>query len=80
MLFLETNSCQDRIKSFTEHEKPIIRRTKHRKVFEHVLADIESAKFKESERFPSEAEPVKSFAPARKQDCHTVLTFRVRFL
>jgi GntR family transcriptional regulator of arabinose operon len=53
------------IKSSIEHEKPAIRRTKHREVFEHVLADIESGKFKEGERLPSEAELVIRFAASR---------------
>ena len=54
-----------RIKSSMEHEKPAIRHTKHREVFEHVLADIESGKFKEGGRLPSEAELVKQFAASR---------------
>jgi LacI family transcriptional regulator len=39
--------------------------TKHRQVFEHVLADIESGKLKDGERLPSEAELVKQFASSR---------------
>jgi GntR family transcriptional regulator of arabinose operon len=54
-----------RIKSSMEHEKPAIRRTKHREVFEHVLSDIESGKFKEGERLPSEAELVIQFTASR---------------
>ncbi len=54
-----------RIKSSMEHEKPAIRRTKHREVFEHVLSDIESGKFKEGERLPSEAELVTQFTASR---------------
>jgi GntR family transcriptional regulator of arabinose operon len=54
-----------RMKASTEHAKPAIRHTKHREVFEHVLADIESGKFKEGERLPSEAELVKQFSSSR---------------
>ena len=49
----------------TEQEKPASRQTKHRQVFEHVLADIESGKLKEGERLPSEIELVKEFATSR---------------
>ncbi|MBN2242696.1 MAG: winged helix-turn-helix transcriptional regulator [Acidobacteria bacterium] len=56
---------EHRIKSSTEHEKPAIRRTKHREVFEHVLADIESGKLKDGERLPSEVELVKEFNSSR---------------
>jgi GntR family transcriptional regulator of arabinose operon len=48
-----------------EHEKPALRRTKHRQVFEQVLADIESGKLKDGERLPSEAELVQQFASSR---------------
>jgi DNA-binding LacI/PurR family transcriptional regulator len=49
----------------TEQEKPASRRTKHRQVFEHVLADIESGRLKDGERLPSEVELVKEFATSR---------------
>ncbi len=48
-----------------DDEKPASRRTKHRRVFEHVLADIESGKLKDGERLPSEAELVQQFAASR---------------
>ncbi len=48
-----------------EQEKPASRRTKHRQVFERVLAEIESGKLKEGERLPSEIELVKEFATSR---------------
>jgi DNA-binding LacI/PurR family transcriptional regulator len=48
-----------------EQEKPASRQTKHRHVFEHVLADIESGRLKEGERLPSEIELVKEFATSR---------------
>jgi GntR family transcriptional regulator of arabinose operon len=48
-----------------ENEKPARRQTKHRQVFEHVLADIESGRLKDGERLPSEAELVKEFATSR---------------
>ncbi|MBN2320400.1 MAG: GntR family transcriptional regulator [Acidobacteria bacterium] len=48
-----------------EHDKPPLRRTKHRRVFEHVLADIESGRLKDGERLPSEAELVKQFGTSR---------------
>ena len=48
-----------------EQGKPASRQTKHRQVFEHVLADIESGKLKEGERLPSEIELVKEFATSR---------------
>jgi GntR family transcriptional regulator, arabinose operon transcriptional repressor len=47
----------------TEQDKP--RKTKHRQVFEHILAGIESGRLKDGERLPSEAELVKSFATSR---------------
>ncbi len=56
---------EQRIKSTKEQEKPAIRRIKHREVFEHVLADIESGRFKEGDRLPSEIELVKQFASSR---------------
>ncbi|MBN1568661.1 MAG: GntR family transcriptional regulator [Acidobacteria bacterium] len=48
-----------------EHEKPASRQTKHRQVFEHVLADIESGRLKDGDRLPSEAELVRQFAASR---------------
>jgi GntR family transcriptional regulator, arabinose operon transcriptional repressor len=51
--------------STMELDKPASRRTKHRQVFEHVLADIESGKLKDGERLPSEIELVKQFATSR---------------
>ncbi len=51
--------------SFGEQEKPVPRRTKHRQVFEQVLADIESGRLKEGERLPAEIELVKTFATSR---------------
>jgi GntR family transcriptional regulator of arabinose operon len=52
-------------KSTEEHEKPASRQTKHRQVFEHVLADINSGRFKDGERLPSEIELVEQFATSR---------------
>jgi GntR family transcriptional regulator, arabinose operon transcriptional repressor len=49
--------------STIEHQKQ--RRTKHRQVFEHVLADIESGRFKDGDRLPSEIELVKQFDTSR---------------
>jgi DNA-binding LacI/PurR family transcriptional regulator len=51
--------------SIITQEKPASRQTKHRQVFEHVLADIESGRLKEGERLPSEIELVKQFATSR---------------
>jgi GntR family transcriptional regulator, arabinose operon transcriptional repressor len=48
-----------------DKEKAVFRQTKHRQVFEHVLADIESGILKEGERLPSEIELVKKFATSR---------------
>jgi DNA-binding LacI/PurR family transcriptional regulator len=48
-----------------EQEQPASRRTKHRQVFEHILADIESGKLKDGDRLPSEIELVKEFAASR---------------
>ncbi len=53
------------MKSVGNQEKPSLRKTKHRQVFEHVLADIESGRFKEGERLPSEIELVEQFAASR---------------
>jgi GntR family transcriptional regulator, arabinose operon transcriptional repressor len=41
------------------------RKTKHRQVFEYVLADIESGRLKEGDRLPSEAELVIQFGASR---------------
>jgi LacI family transcriptional regulator len=49
----------------TEQGKQASRRTKHRQVYERVLADIESGRLKEGERLPSEIEMVKEFATSR---------------
>jgi LacI family transcriptional regulator len=48
-----------------EQEKPEPRKTKHRRIFEHVLADIESGNLKDGDRLPSEAELVKKFDSSR---------------
>jgi GntR family transcriptional regulator, arabinose operon transcriptional repressor len=48
-----------------EQEKPSSRQTRHRQVFEHVLAEIESGRLKEGDRLPSEIELVKKFATSR---------------
>jgi DNA-binding LacI/PurR family transcriptional regulator len=52
-------------KSDTDQGKPAPRRTKHRQVFEQILADIESGKLKEGERIPAEIELVKQFDTSR---------------
>ena len=52
-------------KSVVEQGKPVSRQTKHRRVFEQVLAEIESGRLKEGERLPSEIELVKEFATSR---------------
>jgi DNA-binding LacI/PurR family transcriptional regulator len=49
----------------TDQEKVAARQTKHRQVFEHVLADIESGRLKEGDRLPSEIELVRQFATSR---------------
>ena len=54
-----------RVDSALEHDGSASRRTKHRQVFEHFLADIESGKLKEGERLPSETALVKQFASSR---------------
>ena len=46
-------------------KKSVHRKTKHRQVFEHLLADIESGKLKEGDRVPTEAELVKQFGASR---------------
>jgi GntR family transcriptional regulator of arabinose operon len=51
--------------SMKEQGRPASRQTKHRQVFEHVLADIESGRLKEGERLPSEIELVKEFVTSR---------------
>lgn len=56
---------EQRMKSSMEHEKPAPRQTKHRRVFEHVLAEIESGKIKDGARLPSEVELVKQFGSSR---------------
>jgi GntR family transcriptional regulator, arabinose operon transcriptional repressor len=56
---------EHRTKPGDEHEKPASRRTKHRQVFEHVLAEIESGRLKDGERLPSEAELVRQFSSSR---------------
>jgi GntR family transcriptional regulator of arabinose operon len=48
-----------------DHEKTASRRTKHRQVFEHVLAEIESGRLREGDRLPSETELVKQFVSSR---------------
>jgi GntR family transcriptional regulator, arabinose operon transcriptional repressor len=48
-----------------DQEKPASRRTKHRQIFEHVLADMESGRLKAGDRLPSEIEFVKEFATSR---------------
>jgi DNA-binding transcriptional regulator YhcF (GntR family) len=64
--FTKGGSVSERgVNSMMEQEKPASRQTKHRRVFEHVLADIESGKLKEGERLPSEMELVKEFATSR---------------
>jgi LacI family transcriptional regulator len=52
-------------KSSMEQGKPVSRQTKHRQVFEQVLADIESGRLKEGDRLRSEIELVKEFATSR---------------
>jgi GntR family transcriptional regulator, arabinose operon transcriptional repressor len=52
-------------KSSMASEKPASRQTKHRQVFEKVLADIDSGRLKDGERLPSEIELVKQFAASR---------------
>ncbi len=61
-----------RIPSSVEHEKPAIRRTKHREIFEHLLAEIESGKLKEGERLPSEAALVAQFTSSRPTVAHAL--------
>jgi DNA-binding GntR family transcriptional regulator len=54
-----------RIKPHIEHKTQGSRKTKHRQVFEYVLADIESGRLKDGDRLPSEAEFVKQFGSSR---------------
>jgi len=54
-----------RIKTPIEQKTQESRKTKHRQVFEHVLADIESGRLKDGNRLPSEAELVKQFGSSR---------------
>ncbi len=53
------------VKPVEERGKPASRQTKHRQVFEHVLADIESGRVKDGDRLPSEIELVEQFATSR---------------
>jgi len=48
-----------------DQEKSGSRKTKHHRIFEYFLADIESGKFKNGDRLPSEAELVKQFGSSR---------------
>jgi DNA-binding LacI/PurR family transcriptional regulator len=52
-------------RSTIEHQNPASRKTKHRRVFEHVLSDIESGRLKDGDRLPSEIELVEQFAASR---------------
>jgi DNA-binding LacI/PurR family transcriptional regulator len=56
---------EHRAKAPAEAERPASRKTKHRQVFEHILADIEAGRLKDGERLPSETELVKQFAASR---------------
>lgn len=56
---------EHRTKSTEEYEKPALRRTKHRQVFEHVLADINSGRLKDGDRLPSEIVFVEQFSTSR---------------
>jgi GntR family transcriptional regulator of arabinose operon len=60
------------IKPIMEQERPASRRTKHRQIFEQVLADIESGRLKEGERLPSEIDLVKEFATSRPTVAHAL--------
>ncbi len=42
-----------------------LRKTKHRQIFEYILADIESGRLKDGDRLPSESELVKKFEASR---------------
>lgn len=55
-----------------KQEKSEQRKTKHRQVFEYVLADIESGKLKEGDRLPTEAELVKKFKASRPTVAHAL--------
>ena len=52
-------------KQRVDREKTELRKTKHRRVFEYILADIESGRLKNGDRLPSEAELVKQFGSSR---------------
>jgi GntR family transcriptional regulator, arabinose operon transcriptional repressor len=52
-------------KSTRGHEKPASQRTKHRQVYEHILADIESGKLKDGDRLPSEIDLAKEHDASR---------------
>ncbi len=52
-------------KTPADSEKAESRKTKHRRVFEYVLADIESGRLREGDRLPSEAELVRQFGASR---------------
>lgn len=56
---------EHKTKSTVDHEKPRSRRTKHRQIFEHVLADMDSGRLKDGDRLPSEIELVEQFATSR---------------
>jgi DNA-binding FadR family transcriptional regulator len=60
-----------------DREKAELRRTKHRQVFEYILADIESGKLKEGERLPSEIELVKEFATSRPTVAHALRDLQI---
>ena len=46
-------------------DKSEFRKTKHRQVFDYILADIKSGRLKDGDRLPSEAELVKKFGSSR---------------
>jgi GntR family transcriptional regulator of arabinose operon len=52
-------------KSLTEKNIKAPRLIKHRQVFQHLLAEIESGRLRDGDRLPSEAELVKDFAASR---------------
>jgi GntR family transcriptional regulator of arabinose operon len=56
----------ENIKKHTvDQGKAELRKTKHRQVFEYILADIESGRLKDGDRLPSESELVKQFDASR---------------
>jgi GntR family transcriptional regulator of arabinose operon len=55
-----------------QKKTPASRKTKHRQVFEYVLADIESGKLKGGDRLPSEVELVKQFGSSRPTVAHAL--------